>query len=434
LFYAFQKKGQGTNRKKHYPMKTFTSFLTGKYNHISGLLLIVVLFFSTATVNAQGSCLSGNCTNGNGTYKFPSGALFEGSFKDGKMVKGTYKFTNGDFYSGYFSNNKFHGQGRYQYKQSGNIYSGTYANGQKTNGTFTYNDRSTYTGSFKNHKKDGRGKLVTSTGKVLDGYWDADMYSGTKPNNKVQTWALIVGVADYKNSGPRDGDLTFTTNDARAFSQFLQSDDGGNVPAGNIKMLLDNQAGLSEIVSYGKQLFSNADENDRIIFFFSGHGSPSGLIPYDYDSFFSNILTYDKIKELFAVSKASTKLVFADACHSGAIKKEASSKSAAEVLQDLEPKSTLPQSNRRNIAIMLSSDGDQVSYETPSLNQGVFAFYLMKGLGGAADKNNDNLITMAEAYYYVRDNTYNYVRDNMRSTQTPILFGNFDKEMIIGTY
>ncbi len=396
-------------------------------------LLSIILLFANNLI-AQGNCISGNCSNGNGVFKFASGAIFEGNFKDGKPVRGNYKFTNGDFYNGEFLNNRFHGQGHYIYKKSGNEFVGKYSHGEKTFGTFTYNDRSTYTGRFKNHKKDGRGKLVTSTGKVLDGYWDADMYIGTKPNNKVQTWALIVGVADYKNAGPNDGDLTFTTNDARAFSKFLQSDDGGKVPAGNIKMLLDNQAGLSEIISYGKQLFSNADENDRIIFFFSGHGSPSGLIPYDYDSFVSNILTYDKVKELFAVSKASTKLVFADACHSGAIKKEASSKSAAEVLHDLEPKSTLPQSNRRNVAIMLSSDGDQLSYEAPSLSQGVFAFYLMKGLGGAADKNNDNLITMAEAYYYVRDNTYNFVRENMREIQTPILFGNFDKEMIIGVY
>lgn len=415
-------------------MKTNTLYLKSTYDRITSLFLILVLIFSATRIDAQGTCVTGNCTNGNGTFKFPSGALFEGSFEGGKMVKGTCKFTNGDVYNGNFFNNKFHGQGRYHYKQSGNLFDGTYSNGEKTNGKFTYSDRSTYTGSFKNHKKDGRGKLTTLKGKVLDGYWDADMFIGAKPNDKVQTYALIVGVADYKNSGPGDGDLTYATNDARAFNDFLQSADGEKVPAVNIKMLLDREATLSEILRFGNQLYANADENDRIIFFFSGHGSPSGLIPYDYDSFGINVLSYDKVKELFAVSLASVKLVFADACHSGAIKKEVSSKSVEEFLQDIEPKSTLPQSDRRNVAIMLSSDGDQISYETPSLSQGVFAFYLMKGLSGAADKNNDNLITMAEAYYYVRDKTYNYVRENMRSTQTPILFGNFDKEMIIAVY
>lgn len=420
--------------KSIFSVKTNTPFL----RYLAALFIlpifVIVLLMSTSVIFAQGTCVSGNCINGNGTYKFQSGATFEGSFKDGNLVKGTYRFTNGDVYNGYFLNNKFHGQGRYHYKQSGNIYNGIYAHGEKTNGTFTYSDGSNYIGSFKNHKKDGKGKLTTATGKVFDGYWDADMYAGARSGNRVQTFAVIAGVADYKNFGPGSGDLNFTATDARKFYQFLQSPQGGKVPAANMQLLIDSDASLENILKAGRKLFAQADENDRIIFFFSGHGSKNGFLPYDVDQMGRNILTHNQVKQLFAASKASVKLVFADACYSGSIRKDVSSKSDPEVLTEIGIKSNLPQSNRKNIAIMLSSDGNQISFEFPTLKQGVFAYYLMKGLTGAADKNNDNLITIAEVYYYVRDNTYSFVRENMRKTQTPILFGNFDKEMIIGVY
>ncbi|MHC1777587.1 MAG: caspase family protein [Lentimicrobium sp.] len=414
-------------------MKTKTFFLSCRRIPLAGFLLTIVLLLSSTTLFAQGTCLSGNCTNGKGTYQFTSGATFEGSFKDGKMVKGTFRFANGDVYTGSFSDNKFHGKGNYQYKKSGNLFVGTYVDGEKTQGKFTYKDGSTYTGSFKNHKKHGQGKLTTSTGKIFDGYWEADMYTGTTPGNKVQTYAVIVGVADYKFMEPGNGDLRFTLNDARSFNEFIQSNQGGNVPSVNIVMLLDKEASLNNILLAGRQLFTKADDNDRIIFFFSGHGSPGAFIPYDYRTR-SDELTHDHVKELFAASNASVKLVFADACHSGSIKKEVSSKSVEEVLSTISIKSTLPESNRRNIAIMMSSEDDQLSYEISSLNQSVFSYYLMNGLTGSADMNHDNLITMEEIYYFVRDNTYLFVRDKVGHTQIPILFGNFDREMIIAAY
>lgn len=403
----------------------------------TGIVFATLLLFTmlvNSNVSAQGTCLSGNCKNGNGKFRYASGSVFEGSFKNGEMVNGTFYFANGDEYKGSFANAKFHGQGRYVYKKSGNIFEGTYVNGEKVNGTFIYSDGSIYTGDFKNHKKDGKGKFTTAAGKVYDGYWDEDMFAGTTPGNKVNTYALVVAVADYKNFNPGRGDLNFTTNDARAFYRFLLSEQGGKIPESNTKLLLNSEANLTAILQAGEQLFAKADENDRIIFFFSGHGSENGFLPYDIGRNNVNLLSFDMVKELFAGSAASAKLVFADACHSGAIRKDVSHKSPQDVLNDIKIKAVPPDNNKRNIAIMLSSDGDQVSFEAGALKQGVFAHFLMKGLSGSADKNSDNLITMSEIYYFVRDNTYTYVRENMRKTQTPILFGNFDTEMIIAAY
>lgn len=415
-------------------MKTYLFLMDKIFHYFFITILQFVVILTTNILTAQEKCISGNCINGFGIYRYVSGSIFEGSFIEGKPLKGVYRFPNGDYYKGDFQNNRFHGNGYYYYKKSGNTFVGNYTNGEKTYGTFTYSDGSTYTGNFKNQKKDGRGKLVTAKGKVFDGYWDADMYIGAKTGNSVQTYAVIIGVSDYMNFDPLIDDLKFARLDARSFKEYLESVKGGKVPASNINLLLDSDASYTNILQACRQLFGKADINDRIIFFFSGHGSNHGFFPYDVEYMGINFLTYNLVKQLFAKSKASVKLIFADACHSGSIGNHSNSQSDRKPNAEEDIKLNLPQSNHRNVAIMMSSDGNQKSFESASLRHGVFTYFLIRGLSGHADKNNDNLITMEEIYYYVRDKTYNYVEVNMRKTQTPILFGKFDREMIIGVY
>ena len=49
---------------------------------ICGMLTIVTCLSGSG----QGTCISGDCINGNGTYEFPSGSVFEGSFRDGNSL------------------------------------------------------------------------------------------------------------------------------------------------------------------------------------------------------------------------------------------------------------------------------------------------------------------------------------------------------------
>ena len=136
------------------------------------------------------------------------------------------------------------------------------------------------------------------------------------------------------------------------------------------------------------------------------------------------------------MSKAAIKLVFADACYSGSIKNEIP-KTTTGPTKDKEDGNISPGSGiLKEVAIMLSSNKNQTSREFSGINQGVFSHFLIDGLKGAADKNSDNTISIAELYYYVRDNTYDFVRkySKSRGSQTPILFGNFDRDMVIAAY
>jgi hypothetical protein len=81
-------------------------------------------------------CISGDCNNGIGKYKFPSGNIYEGSFTNYHPEgKGTWYFANGDKYIGYTRNGLKNGQGTY-YFNNGWQYTGTYKNDMEYNGTY----------------------------------------------------------------------------------------------------------------------------------------------------------------------------------------------------------------------------------------------------------------------------------------------------------
>ncbi|MBK8428971.1 MAG: caspase family protein [Saprospiraceae bacterium] len=100
----------------------------------------VFLLLFAATLSAQ--CVSGNCTNGKGTFQYPSGAKYIGDFKNGEIHGiGVCYYTNGSKYSGEWKNR--------------------YPDGK---GTKTYSDGTTRTGLWK------KGKPVNEQGLVLEEY------------------------------------------------------------------------------------------------------------------------------------------------------------------------------------------------------------------------------------------------------------------------
>ena len=234
------------------------------------------------------------------------------------------------------------------------------------------------------------------------------------------TYAVIVGIADY--AGDSKSDLTYTVRDAQLFCDFLMSQEGGKVPADHIYILKDSKASKANILFYTRKLFAKAGEDDRVIFFFSGHGSAGYLLPYDAILSSSNWLSYEEVKSLFRCAKAKTKLMYADACYSGDFKNTFTKKVRNKNI-----------SVRRSsdIAIMLSCGDNQYSMETSSLRQGVFSYFLVKGLKGAADRDSNKLITIQELFYYVCRETQQYAKNKGRY-QKPVLIGKFDLRLIVG--
>jgi len=242
------------------------------------------------------------------------------------------------------------------------------------------------------------------------------------------TYAVIVGIADYKYESTAP-DLTWTINDADKFSGFLMSEKGGSIPAGNIYLLKNSKAKKANIIYYAKQLFAKAGENDRVIFFFSGHGTEGALVPHDgvYNPSTQqtyNLLYYTELQDIMKSAKCKTKMIFADACHSGSIKE----KEFKKVEDKTEPKPPVRAPQDLEVAIMTASSATELSIEMPELKMGLFSYHLIDGLEGSADANKDKRVTIFELHNYV----YNQVHAK-NPKQSPVTFGKFDKEMVVSS-
>ena len=244
-----------------------------------------------------------------------------------------------------------------------------------------------------------------------------------------KTYAVVVAVADYKNFGTGSGDLRYTTNDAKLFADFLMSKNGGSGPASNIYLLTNEKAKKENILYYTKKMFSRAQTNDRVIFFFSGHGDKGVFLPYDVTSSGGNLLYFSEVQALFRYANCKTKLLFADACYSGSIKEKSATNSNFK--KALTKEATVKSSSGTNIAVMLSSSKNETSLEAGDLKQGLFSYYVIKGLRGSADDNNNSFITIKELFYYVYENTTREA-SNSGQSQTPVLFGDFNLNLVVG--
>ncbi|MEM9888426.1 MAG: caspase family protein [Bacteroidota bacterium] len=238
-----------------------------------------------------------------------------------------------------------------------------------------------------------------------------------KMNAQGETYALIVGIADYKNTSMENGDLRYTQNDALKFYDFLRSSKGGSVPKDNIAFLKNQSATKANIKKYLHQLFTKAKDSDRIIFYYTGHGIGNYIIPYDASKERNSFLSYGDLKAAFKNSRADVKLCIIDACFSNSLKTKNNN--------GIQRRSAETIDSNEQIAIMVSSQDYQTSREYRALKQGVFSYFLINGLEGRADKDRNKLITIAELHEYVYKNVKIYTQNQ----QIPHTFGRFPKDM-----
>lgn len=237
------------------------------------------------------------------------------------------------------------------------------------------------------------------------------LFAGARqPSPPGQTYAVVVGIADYQALTYRTGDLRFSDRDARQVATFLRSKSGGSVPESHIRLLTNKQATLTAIVQ-ALTLFRRAGANDRIILYFSGHGLPNGFVPYDAKpGQLNRILTYALIKAGFHTASAMTKLCIADACLSGGLTR-----------QKTVPAAMKHQAKDTNVAMILASRSTQYALEDGRLAGGAFTYYLLRGLGGQGDLNGDGIVTIKELHQYVSPR----VKKRTLGRQTPIFYGRF---------
>jgi hypothetical protein len=260
-------------------------------------------------------------------------------------------------------------------------------------------------------------------------------------------WAVVIGISRYANAGTKFPDLQFADRDANEVCRFLMSPAGGEVPKDHIRLLTNAEAPGAAIRNALFTFLKDAEEDDLVIIFFSGHGTPDPtrpenlyLLPYDVDP--GNIAAtgfpmWDLEKVLYKTLRAQRVIVLADACHSGGVGAAAGERGIGLQEQaDLYNRYYTRLGNTSPGRVILSSSaGDEVSREGSKWDRhGVFTWALLKGLQGEADgaggKPKDGIISVFEVIQYVTKK----VTDETKGEQHPLLATSpkYDHELPLG--
>jgi uncharacterized caspase-like protein len=214
---------------------------------------------------------------------------------------------------------------------------------------------------------------------------------------QAKTYLVSVGISDYPGT---EHDLRISDNDAKTIAKVFSV-----AKQATVSILINEQATQSALLSTMHTSFMNANSEDIVILYFSGHGTPGALVCHD------GLLTYQHIFKMLKGCKASRKVIIADACYSGKMRTNNQQTSSY---------------NSQNVMLFLSSRTNEVSRESRYKNS-LFTIFLERGLRGGADTNRDRYITARELYDFVHKG----VIEASGNKQHPVMWGKFDNNMTV---
>jgi len=315
-------------------------------------------------------------------------------------------------------------QGAYTFSD-GTEYLGEMLNGLPNgNGKVYFSNGDRYEGGWKHHTQQGAGLMIYANGRRLRGEWDngklikayqdsnGDINKANDLYGEVKVWAVLVGISTYSTMPA----LKYTDDDAYRMYAFLKSPEGGAVPDDQIRILIDQGANKEKILSTITEIFSKADANDVVMFYYSGHGLSQAFVPVDFDGY-NNLLYYKDVVAALDQSKAKNKICIADACYAGGLDNVKSGTRQPQLAYYNAFAKSKP-----GTALFLSSRQEEYSLEDHGLRSGIFSHYLIKALKGEADSNGNGIVTIQEAFDYVGGRVKKYTQYK----QSPLLTGNYD--------
>jgi len=208
--------------------------------------------------------------------------------------------------------------------------------------------------------------------------------------NAQRTYALLTGVSNY---GDEQLNLHNTTKDVKQLKTVM---DKLGVVCGVSTSKNVTQANITKRLN---TIIEAAKPEDRIIFYFSGHGTTGGFLMSDQQLF-----NYSDLIKILSKAKTKNIFCFIDACRSGSVATDSYAMS---------------DSDKARITFVMSSRPDELSIENDWIGNGYFTQAMLKGLRGMSDKNHDKRITLIELFKYI----YNDVTARTKNGQHPQLIG-----------
>jgi len=233
-----------------------------------------------------------------------------------------------------------------------------------------------------------------------------------------KSFAVVIGINNYVKWPA----LEFAVRDAKAVQRKLQESGFDEIIT-----LLDKEATQRRILTVlGFELPSKVGREDRVVFFFAGHGqtedTPTGgkkgyVIPVDADlsNYAATAISMEQIKELSNLLPAKHILYAMDACYSGL--------GLARALGVDPGLSGYLRKVASMRTVQMVTAGGQGELVIEKEGHGLFTRFFLRALEGEADINKDGVVTGTELGAYIRPQ----VSIASNNAQTP-LFGRLEGE------
>jgi len=234
-----------------------------------------------------------------------------------------------------------------------------------------------------------------------------------------ESWALLIGINNYQN----EPHLNYAVADAERMHKLLT--ETLDFPRDNVSMLLDKEATLVNIKKEMRKLYELAQDNDRVLIYFAGHGITESLpsegeegylvpVEGDRDDLYTTSLPMSEMKRISDRVAAKDMLFLMDACYSGLM-----GVGNRGLSLDAGAKMSLKKiAAGGSRTVITAGKKGEIAQERSEWGHSPFVKNLISGLEkGMADNNDDGYITDTELGQYL---TYQVTADT-DNKQTPVI-------------
>ena len=230
--------------------------------------------------------------------------------------------------------------------------------------------------------------------------------------DKSKRWALIIGIGEYEQQDEVNP-LPYAAKDALAIRDMLTHPQTGTFLPENVILYThatDVKPTRGNIFASLETFKTQMRSDEMLLIFFSGHGDtiPEAvmeggrevtkqtpyLLPYNVRFIVpkDTAIAMSEWESRIEAIPARLKIVLLDACHSGGARKDMGGRGEMAIpFENAIPPFTLSSSQR-----------EQASHWDEDLKHGVFTYYLLESLRGAADSDGSRTVTLREASQYVQ--------------------------------
>jgi hypothetical protein len=208
---------------------------------------------------------------------------------------------------------------------------------------------------------------------------------------RLRRFALLIGVND---GGAARAKLHYATSDARSMARVLENL-GGVSPSDLVFVAEPSRAAVLDGFTHVEALMRAGQApgvRSELLVYYSGHSDEEGLL------LGPDRIGYDELRAHIKQLPADLRVAILDSCASGAFTRGKGGVRRPPFLVDASV-------DMRGHAFLTSSAANEVAQESDRIAASFFTYYLVSGLRGAADVNQDHRVTLQEAYQFASAET-----------------------------